>query len=272
MVAFLGGPFGDETPGDVPLPHAPLIRTLAQIRFPTFSAFMSDEDGVAKRFAAALATEYPLFQVGNEISVTITPEGATQQPGSARIWKLGSADGSWHVTLSHTFLSLDTSAYTRRSDFATKLAEAWSAFTAVARPPFVERLGVRYVNRLAEPDQLARLAQLVRAEVLGVVGVSDASSQLLSGFSEAHFKLDDGSSLQARWGLLPGGMLHDPTLPPVQSPSWLLDLDAFHEWLPAENPGDDVADASADLSLRAYQFFRWAVTDRFLEEFGGDVA
>jgi uncharacterized protein (TIGR04255 family) len=271
MAALLHGPFGDETPGDVPLPRAPLIRTLAQIRFPTFSAFMADEDGVARRFAAALAKDYPLFQVGNEVAVTITPEGVTQKPGIGRIWKLGSADESWHVTLSQTFLSLDTSAYTRRSDFAAKLAEAWSAFTDIARPPFVERLGVRYVNRLAEPSQLARLSELVRGEVLGVMMAPEAGSELLSAFNEALFKLDDGASVQARWGMLPPGMIHDPTLPPVASQSWLLDLDAFHEWVPAANPGDNIADASAELSLRAYQFFRWAVTDEYLREFGGEV-
>ena len=265
-------PFKDESPGYVPLSSAPLINSLAQIRFPAFSAFAADEDGHARGVAAALSSRYPLIEVGQQLQVTITPDGVSQAPGGARLWKRR-ADRLWSVSFGTTFLSIETSAYTRRSEFAERLAEAWGAFTERARPPFVDRLGVRYVNRLEQPH-LERLPDLVRHEVLGLLSAPAGDGVAVSGVSEFQYQLPSNTGLQVRCGLLPPGVGLDPTMAPAAGPSWLLDLDAFRTWQAADQyAADDIDEFNEGKlsALRAYQFFRWAVSDEFLRTFGAET-
>ena len=54
------GPFDSPAPGDLPLPQAPLIRVLAQVRFAPFTQFSANEEAVASRFADAMGQDYPL--------------------------------------------------------------------------------------------------------------------------------------------------------------------------------------------------------------------
>jgi len=267
----VSSPFGLATPGHVPLERPPLVRALAQVRFPTSSAFVGDEDGVAKAVAAALAADYPIFQESREVSLTITPEGFEGSPGGARIWRLVSASGRASVNFGGSFLAIETAEYTRRSEFVGRLAAAWSALTSHARPPFVERLGVRYTNRIEAPAQILRLPELIRPEVLGVVAVDPGNARLVTGLSEAQYEMRDGATLQARWGLLPGGMVVDPTLPAATETSWLLDLDAYRLWTPGQCDGEQVGELAAELALSAYQYFRWTMTAEALAEFGGDA-
>jgi uncharacterized protein (TIGR04255 family) len=266
----VSSPFGPATPGHIPLQRPPLIRALAQVRFPTSSAFVGDEDGVAKAVAAALAVDYPIFQESREVSLTITPDGFGGSPGGARIWRLISASGRTSVNFGGSFLAIETADYTRRSEFVGRLATAWDALTRHARPPFVERLGVRYTNRIEDPAQILRLQEMIRPEVLGVVAVDPGNARLVTGLSEAQYQMLDGSTLQARWGLLPGGLVVDPTLPAATETSWLLDLDAYRVWSPGECSGDQVGELAGELALSAYQFFRWTMTAEALGEFGGD--
>lgn len=264
-------PFKDESPGNVPLSSAPLVNSLAQIRFPAFSAFVADEEGHARGVAAALSSRYPLIEMGQQVQVTITPDGVSQAPGGARLWKLSSPDRLWSVSFGTTFLTIETSRYTRRSEFAERLAEAWAAFTDRARPPYVERLGVRYVNRLDE-THLERLSELVRHEVLGLVAAPAGDGVAVSGVSEYQYKLPANTGLQVRCGLLPPGVVLDPTMAAAAGRSWLLDLDAYRTWQPADQyAADDIDAVTKELALRAYQFFRWAVTDEFLRTFGGET-
>lgn len=265
------GPFDNPSPGDVPLTRAPLVRVLGQVRFPQFSQFVGDDDQFARRFATAVASSYPLFEQGHETVLTITPEGVTSSPAGAKLWRLRSVDGTWQVSFAHNFLSIETSAYTKRGDFAARLQDAWGAFRAIAPPPYVERVGVRYVNRVADEALLQRLPALLRAEIAGVIAQPSEQASIMRAVSEALYELPEGASFLARWGLLPANVTLDPSIVPAPSPTWLLDLDSFRGWPPVAYAGDDIGKVSSDLALRAYQFFRWAVRPEFLTACGGEL-
>lgn len=263
-------PFGDEPLVEVPLPRAPLARTLVQVRFPRLSTLVSG-DGVANAFAAALGQQYPILHEQRETSITITPDGVTQSPGQGRIWQLRSADESWQISLGDSFLSLDTAAYVSRDDFAVRLHAAWAAFADVASPPFVERIGVRYINRITDPDILSDLATLVRPEVLGGLGVQLEGVTLVHSVSETLYQIDEQDGLQTRWGMLPPGAVLDPTVIPVAVPGWVFDLDSFRQAKTSADP-NEVAEHLSALASRAYRYFRWAVKTDFLTRFGGESA
>ena len=272
MVVNRQFPFNAQSPGYAPLQRAPLVSVLAQVRFPVQSAFVSDPDGLARRISAELATTYPLFEEGHEVSMTILPDGTLQQnPSTSRLWRLASIDSTWRVSFGQGFLSLETTtAYQRRSDFSSRFSAAWEAFCKFARPAFILRLGTRYINRLDDPRHLAILDKLIRPEVLGALHSGNNLAEVTSGISEVVYDHTDRSSLHARWGLLPQGAAIDPTQPPAPARSWILDCDASRTWGPNEQLSEDLLSQVDGLALHAYEFFRWAVTPEFISTFGGE--
>jgi len=263
-------PFAVEEPGNVPLPRAPLVRTIAQVRFPHLTQFRTNEDAVSSAIAAAMAKSYPLMDVGQEVAVTITSEGVSENRGD-RLWRLSSADRAWQVSFSGNFLSIDTTNYARRSDFAQRLTDAWVALNEQVEVPYIERLGVRYINQVVDPALLERLPELLRPEVLGLAQAKDVQEAFLaSALSEARYVFPEGGAFQARWGLLPRGTAVDSARSPENHETWLLDMDSFHEFVPSSQSGANMYEDVRELALRCYRFFRWAVTDEFLTSFGGE--
>jgi uncharacterized protein (TIGR04255 family) len=266
-------PFAVEEPGNIPLPSAPLVRTIAQVKFPHLTQFSVNEDAVASSVAAALAEHYPLMEVGHEVAVTITAEGISENRSATRIWRLTSGDRAWQVSFSGNFVAIDTTNYVRRSDFAQRLADAWNALNRQVPVPYIERLGVRYINQLADPEHLNRLPELLRPEILGLSVAQEPSvAELASALNEARYRFpEDDGFFQARWGLLPAGTNIDNASPPYQHPTWILDMDSYREFAPGSKTGATLFEDARALALRSYRFFRWAVTEDFLTAFGGQL-
>lgn len=269
-MALITHPFAVAEPGDVPLPSAPLVRTIAQVRFPHLTQFSINEDAVAAGVAAALVEQYPIMEVGQEVSVTITPEGVSESRSPSRLWRLTSADRAWQVSFSGTSLSIDTTKYARRSDFAQRLSDAWIALNMQVSVPYIQRMGVRYINQISDLELLHRLPELLRSEVLGICDFPvSPEANLASALTQAQYQFPDGAAFMGRWGLLPAGTAIDSESPAHDYPTWVLDMDSFRESPPMAHTGDELYEDVRGLALRGYQFFRWAVTEQFLTAFGG---
>lgn len=261
-------PFGDEPCEEVPLPAAPLARVLAQLRFEPLSALNSPT--ISSRFAEELSEKYPYLDKAAEINMLIEGGKISPQTSTTPVWRLSSADRTVTISLSNGFLSIETTEYHGRSDFCDELLQAADVLKRLARVPAYVRVGFRYTNRIINPDIIAHLPDLVRPEILGISSVRlgpDASLQ--HSLSQAAFNLSDGEGFLAQWGEMPPSSTFDPSVLPISDRSWILDLDSFYQ-----NPriNSDLANLSETinrLSDRAYRFFRWAVTPKFLVEFGG---
>ncbi|MFE3059103.1 TIGR04255 family protein [Nocardia sp. NPDC059239] len=263
-------PFADQEPGNIPLSSAPLVRTIAQIRFPHLTHFATKEDAVAQGVAAALADQYPVMEIGQGVSVVITPEGVSESANTTRIWRVSSADRTWQISFSGTFLSIDTTKYVARRDFAQRLTDAWQALNQQVAVPYIERLGIRYINQVADRDHLKRLPELLRPEVLGMPIYQDPDvATLTAALSDAQFEFPEGGAFRARWGLLPARAQVDVARPQYDYSTWLLDMDSFREWEAGTQNGENLFEDVCALALRGYQFFRWAVTSEFLAAHGG---
>jgi uncharacterized protein (TIGR04255 family) len=266
MTPTEGSPFSDEAVAETPLLRAPLARVLAQVRWPRTTVISDNLDAVARKFGAAVASSYPLSGSRQEMTILVSPEGVTQQPG-ATVHQFTSADDDWTVSLSGTFIVLESRKYTSRTDFCERLKLSLDALKSIVAIPVSDRVGFRYINRLHSPEDMDDLAQLVRAEVMGGATIPLANAaELLHCISESLYSLDD-VRLMARWAQLPPGGAIDPMIPPVDLRSWLLYLDASRE---ARLPFDPaaLADAASRLSTVAHRFFRWSVKPAFLERFG----
>ena len=257
-------PFEGKVPQTVPLPNTPLSGVLMQIRFPEVLS-IAKVDYVAE-FQELIRSQYPLSHQDQNLVLQVGADGAKQTMFPN--WRFMDADGGWRVSLTTGFLALETRAYAGRQNFIERTATVSRALQATVNPGFMTRVGIRYVDRL-QGELLEFLPRLVRPEVLGLctpvhlTNVGRSLSQLSATIA--------AGSITARWGYMPPNQTHEPDLmPPVDTPCWFLDTDAYREFPdPKKFNADEIARHATELATRSYGFFRWVVNEEFLRACGG---
>lgn len=260
-------PLTAPPPKEVPLKNAPLIRVLAQVRFPLILAIEKKE--FVSGFQEALRKQYPILQPEQTQGVVFSPQGMMQTEPQT-IWRFIDLEGNWRVSLAPNFIALETTAYSSRKDFLQRLETVLAALNEHFQPQIVERLGLRYIDRLVG-DDMADLADLVRPEVAGIVG-SEVGESVQQTINESLFNLPGrGEQIIARWGLMPASGTFDvETIEPISQLSWILDLDMSLSGN-REFEIEALMNEVQHFAERIYTFFRWAVTENFLRRFGGEV-
>lgn len=255
------GPIAPE----VPLPNAPLVRVIAQVTFPVVTSILKPE--FIGPFQEAIRETYTdLSWIEAETTaISAGPDGIAVK-GTGGIWRFQTPGVGWLVSLAPHFVAVEAVAYTSRADFLRRLRQVLEALAEHVKPRTVQRLGVRYVDRLPE-SCLPEMSQLVRPEVLGVTAMP-LSGRLALSITESVFRLD-GGQMTTRWGLVPPNATYDPgAIEPQPAASWVLDLDMFR-LEPRRFETDALVAEASGFSERIYTVFRWAVTDQFLARFGG---
>lgn len=258
-------PLTDPPPPEVPLPHAPLVRVIAQILFPEVLSITKPE--FVASFQEALRPSYPALKQGQTQEIVFGPSGAiSSKPES--VWRFTDSTKSWTISLASNFLAIETTSYTSRSDFLERFRVALMALQEHIKPGEISRLGVRYIDRI-DVDALSEIRSLVRDEVSGIAGLPVADSATIA-VTESHFQLSVGT-LICRWGQFAKNVTVDPsTIEPIDRPSWILDID-MSTTVPSELNVDEVVNRAKLFAERIYTFFRWAVRDAFLARYGGSV-
>lgn len=257
-------PFAGEPPAEVPLARAPLVRVLAQIRFPTIAA-IGEPSGIVP-FQEQIRVNYP---IGDQESIQhfafnlATAESA--KPQSDVIWRFESVDRAWRVSLSRNFLALETKRYTSRKDFIERMTALIDAVERNFNPQVTLRVGLRYIDRI-EDEAIQHLHDLIKSDFLGAQrSFGDAVRHV---WTDAQLNTEEGALITARWGSLPPNATTDPNvLEPAKDKSWVLDLDMFT----TEQGEFKVAKLAPQLEAfakRIYAVFRYMVTDKFLEYYG----
>lgn len=260
-------PLTGPPPDEIPLDAAPLVRVIAQVRFPLIASVEKRE--FIALFQEAIRGEYPALRPEQNRALVVGPEGVVERSEN-RIWRFNDPDEAWRVTLAPEFLALETTAYTSREDFLSRLKAVLGALQEHVNPQVIDRLGVRYIDRISGAD-LVDLPRLVQPQVAGVLAGA-MSEHAHQSVSENLFNLpEESGQLTARWGRLPPNTtIHPGAVEAIDEPSWLLDLDAFLVETRPFDP-DSVAQQAKTFSERIYSFFRWAVTEEFLRRYGGEL-
>lgn len=246
-------------PREVPLKDAPLVRVIAQLRFPEILS-VEQRDFVAP-FQEAIRAMYPILRQEQTQGFVL---GLAAKAHSA--WRFSDSTGHWRVSLTPDFLALETTQYLSRHDFFGRLKVLAQALDEHLKPGQLDRLGVRYIDRITG-DAVDDIAKLVRPEVRGILGTA-AAAHATHALSESAFEVD-GAGVRARWGVLPAGATVDPSaIEPAQEKSWVLDIDMFSA-APMPFEVDHVMAEANRYAERVYTIFRWAVTDEFLARYGG---
>ena len=260
-------PLAGPPPPEVPLTDPPLVRVIAQVRFPLIASLEKRE--FIGSFQEAIRGVYPILRPEGR-GVVLGPQGVVDARSNTS-WRFTEASGAWRVTLAPDFLALDTTRYSSRDDFMRRWQVVLQALKDHVAPRVMDRLGIRYIDRVSGQD-LTDLAQLVRPEVAGILG-SPLAEHARHAISENVFVLpEDEGQVTVRWGLLPAQSTVDPGgLDPIDEPSWILDTDAFLSFPAgsAELGVVSVVEQARGFAERIYSIFRWAVTDDFLRRYGG---
>lgn len=265
MPGTVADPFSLEPLETIPLAPPPLASVLSQVRFVPVFGIAGDRLGAFQR---ALAGRYPSAQEEVELAIAVGTD--PDKPPSAlpkQLWRFSDLEGAWRVTLTTDFVTLETRAYAGHADFFARLEEVLEVVQEFIAPPLVTRVGSRYLQRLSEPEDLNRLDEFIRPEVLGVCVVADSAAEARLNLTTAQYGLAGDVLMLGRWGLVPAGFLTDLGIVPLDRPSWLLDLDTFDE---RQEPFDaqEIVARALEYSRRQYRFFRWAVEPAFLRRFG----
>ena len=258
-------PITDASPGEIPLDPSPLVRVLTQVRFPMVAA-IGKQDFVGP-FQEAIRKEYPVLRPEQAQKIQLSPEAAPLVQ-TQTVWRFSDVKSQWRVSLAPDFLALETTTYASRSDFIRRLKIVVGALEEHVAPALVDRLGIRFVNRI-KGNEVNDIAKLMRPEICGIVGVL-SDRHMKHVLNEGLFRIDK-NQLLARWGILPPQMTIDPTaIEPIEERSWILDLDMFTTEAFEFNT-DRIVNDVRSFSERIYTFFRWAVTDEFMRRKEGKV-
>jgi uncharacterized protein (TIGR04255 family) len=249
---------------EIHLARAPLEKVLTQVQFSRTPELVSDEG--EQRFARALG-RYPVRRQGVSLNLTVGPGPGEVEHKATTTRLFADIAQAWQVTVTETSVSLETSTYESRDDFCERAREVFDAVSAVALPPVVDRVGLRYLDRLRGAAHLARLGNYVTPSLQGLHGSVDAALDVEYSVNETVIRIADDERLRVRCGVLPPGGAFDPALSPCPDASWVLDADIF-----TTDGGFAFDPSTLDGRLRryadhVYSFFRWATTDEFVEEF-----
>jgi len=261
-------PLFGEIPERVLLRNAPLVRVLGQVKFPRI-AKIAEETYIAD-FQEAIRGEYPIFRNETIQGLDIAIAGNEVKPRSVTsvIWRFFDAREALRVSLTSEAITLETADYVSRDDFMSRFRFILDKLVETIRPSLVQRVGFRYVDRLQDPSDLAELSDLIHAELLNVlqprlVEHIDISMTEIKGTTKE-------GEIIARYGLAPPKFSHDPEMaPPVSTKSWVLDVDSYSTNCAGQGFDTQMLRTELDkVAARAYAFFRWSVTKKFLERFG----
>lgn len=258
----LSGPF----PAEVPLPQAPLVRVITQIKFPTILSIGTNDSEVAS-FQEKIRSVYPILEREQSFNLVINSPSAPPEVRPGVIWRFRDLKKHWQVTLTPDFITLEAFKYTSRADFSDRLENILAAVQSTYAPSAVLRVGVRFVDCI-KPPHIDRIEELFQPTVLGIYKTPLGEAADVN-MTECLLRANEGH-IQCRWGFLPPGATHDPGIPlPLEGKSWVLDLDMFSD----EQITFDASELSEIVRTyagRLYAVFRWMIKDEFLRAYGGN--
>lgn len=260
-------PLVGRVPSQVPLKNAPLATVLCQIRFPP-SLLINETIG---KFQSLIQDSYPELRMEQVIEVVMSPSGPPQVQPSP-IWRFFDSSRDWTVSVTSSFVSIQTKSYESRDDFIRRLNDVLVSASKSFGIKSYGRVGVRYIDQI-RGDELVDLEKLVTPALTGMLNApfSDCIEQSLS---QVVLDLPEPpkAKMFVRYGLVAKDTTYDPgALMPINERSWVLDIDLFREFSDDETLAkfdpETLAETVRKMSERIYSFFRWAVTSEFLSRY-----
>ncbi len=234
-----------------------LVEVICQLRFPPILSIDTD---VPSAFQDRIRERFPRYEVRDENLPTAS--GMQKQKNHSFI----SADGSYKLSLTKSFIALSTMRYTSWEDFAAWLDEPLGQFISVYKPAYFERIGLRYLNGISREKlelEHCRWNDLFQSRYLGVLDDDDVAEASVSKCSvDIEMKLDHGCAvkLHAGPGFIKRAIRTPKGIQQVQEPKprFIFDQDLFSA---GNIPLKDAAGVLDAVHEHADRIFSEAITD-----------
>jgi uncharacterized protein (TIGR04255 family) len=223
-------------------------QVVCEFRFPTLLSFGDPQP--PKALVSALRKQYPVLELGKEVSIGLGESGS---PTLSHILK--SPKLTWQVALKKESLSIETSRYVNYKEFRSRVAEVLQATIPLIDSDFFTRVGLRYVN-VVTTDGKMPLSDWINPALVGIV-----EQHGFSGINELAGRLrlqgDDGGCF-LQHGVKPKEPSPQSEDDSVAVPDYILDIDTYR---------DEVMTAEAlstldGIRIQAYSMFQWAIGQR----------
>lgn len=253
------------SPDRTPLIRSPLSLVVCQIRYETNLAV--GEPQTARTFHDAIGGRHgayskvvPISGVAVNLALAPSSEPSVSQRQALGGWRFAAEDDSVVVSLMPDHVAIETSAYTTwEDDFRRRLHDVLHATAEFVNPVFEQRLGLRYINQLAEPDvqEPQHWERWIAPELLGALLHPMLGSGVL--FSRQQLSLDLGES---RFCTLNHGFAPDPAREGMLT--YLLDYDVYRE---GQRPFDvsDIETTADKFNTDSLALFQTSVTSALLD-------
>lgn len=143
-----------ERPDETPLARSPIVTVLWQLRCEEHEALISPQTVLKFQEQLGGRNEFSLTQLP-KVMVSLQavnpglPQGMPAPPVDAGGggWRLSSTDGTWHINVETSSISIESSIYgSWITDFSPRIERALKALAKIGPPVVETRLGLRYVN------------------------------------------------------------------------------------------------------------------------------
>ncbi|CAN5653524.1 hypothetical protein BH18ACT13_BH18ACT13_17370 [soil metagenome] len=229
----------------------PIKIVVCQVRFPLLTTF--DQPGFLAPLQESLSGRFPRVSQEQQLGMTLGPQGVSQMPPTS-LWRFNELDGPWTIALGRDFLALETQVYRRYEELVDRLAEAIDVLGQIG-VQVRERIGLRYVNRLADPE--ARRAtdwrRFIRHELLGVVGGPELGDDVVQAIQQIRLREPDG------FVVIHHGYLSDEVAG-NDGAHYLIDIDVFDERAVRFDP-DETLKLIDSYHERLKDLFEISITD-----------
>lgn len=244
------------------LARSPLQLVVCQLRFEDIPSVADPRVGLAiHELLGGRTGPYPLFEQlkGEQLEVQIGVGGPiTMQQSPLSGWRLFSEDRRWIVSLLPGSVALETTAYTTWEEFDPRLQAVFTAAAEELKPVLEQRLGLRYVDVLTEPEVSSPIGWRgwIVDDLLGPVLHERLGPFVRSTQQQLEIDAGDGIRCTLRHGALPDRARSDRTI-------YLLDWDVYRDHA---QPFDlaDLNVAASSFNLLALKLFQQAITPEML--------
>ena len=244
-------------------PRSPLALVVCQIQCEDLPAMATSQVMLAiHQSLGGRRGPYPIAEQVNLNRLNIHISGPVPQPPATTVtkgWRLRSEDRRWAITLLPDHVALETTNYTTwEEDFRTRISALLDALTSQGRPTIEQRLGLRYINRIADPGVATptQLREYIAPELLGMV-LHQSLGEMVKG-AQQQIELEAGEGIQV---VMRHGFSRDEDRDGALA--YLLDFDIFRQGIQAF----DVADIRSSLDRfhgLALRLFQQSLTEKML--------
>lgn len=265
-----------EAPDRVVYDRPPLALALCQIQYAT--KYGAGDSGVAL-FQEAVEGEYPnpeerIETTSIEIGGPIGPIGriGLQTSQASPSWRFTDESGDWTITLTKSFITLETRTYTEFGEFLRRLRKVLRTAVETVKPGKATRVGLRYINEIRVGHR--HWDHVLRKELIGVLAI-DAFRENCEHSTQFVLLRAGDAKINFNHGYFPEGttVVPKPGATAGSEPFYLIDIDMYREFGSSETFRVD--SASISQCVRTYhdtiaELFRWCTTDEYRASLGAN--